>query len=300
MNVDNLKIIQLGITLSNEDGVFPEECSTWQFNFKFDLKNDIYLHESINLLGTSGIDFKKFNEDGIDVEYFAEHIISSGLVLNENIKWITFHGIYDFGYLLKAISNQQLPEDEHFFLDILNIYFPYYYDIRYMIKNFMWLKGSLSKISNDMDIKRVGQCHQAGSDSLVTSKLFFKLLQLYPDQIELANDENKLFGFTNVILEENDMPGSINSYLGFQNRSSNQSFNPMNMINFPNNKMNVVYQNPYINNINSFHSAIPNTHALANNNIIYNYSNTAYSPINNPLYDYSYLQQNYYPISYKK
>ena len=37
-NVDNLKVIQVGITLSNEEGEFPEDISTWQFNFKFDLK----------------------------------------------------------------------------------------------------------------------------------------------------------------------------------------------------------------------------------------------------------------------
>jgi CCR4-NOT transcription complex subunit 7/8 len=38
MNVDNLKMIQIGITLANEMGEFPEDVSTWQFNFKFDLE----------------------------------------------------------------------------------------------------------------------------------------------------------------------------------------------------------------------------------------------------------------------
>jgi hypothetical protein len=38
-NVDNLKVIQVGITLANEHGDFPEDdVSTWQFNFKFDLE----------------------------------------------------------------------------------------------------------------------------------------------------------------------------------------------------------------------------------------------------------------------
>jgi CCR4-NOT transcription complex subunit 7/8 len=37
-NVDLLKIIQVGITLADEEGNFPEECSTWQFNFKFSVK----------------------------------------------------------------------------------------------------------------------------------------------------------------------------------------------------------------------------------------------------------------------
>ena len=37
-NVDNLKMIQIGITMANEYGELPENISTWQFNFKFDLE----------------------------------------------------------------------------------------------------------------------------------------------------------------------------------------------------------------------------------------------------------------------
>lgn len=35
-NVDMLKIIQIGITLCDDDGNSPE-IATWQFNFTFDL-----------------------------------------------------------------------------------------------------------------------------------------------------------------------------------------------------------------------------------------------------------------------
>ena len=34
-NVDLLKIIQVGLTLADEEGNFPQEVSTWQFNFRF-------------------------------------------------------------------------------------------------------------------------------------------------------------------------------------------------------------------------------------------------------------------------
>ena len=37
-NVDLLKIIQIGLTLSDEDGNYPQEVSTWQFNFHFSIK----------------------------------------------------------------------------------------------------------------------------------------------------------------------------------------------------------------------------------------------------------------------
>jgi hypothetical protein len=44
-NVDLLKIIQVGITLADEEGLFPQDCSTWQFNFKFSL-GCVLLYES--------------------------------------------------------------------------------------------------------------------------------------------------------------------------------------------------------------------------------------------------------------
>jgi len=37
VNVDILKIIQLGLTFSNDEGEYPPGVNTWQFNFKFDL-----------------------------------------------------------------------------------------------------------------------------------------------------------------------------------------------------------------------------------------------------------------------
>ena len=51
LNVDSLKIIQLGITITNENGEYPKNIPyhTWQFNFKFDIKKDEYNEQSIKL-----------------------------------------------------------------------------------------------------------------------------------------------------------------------------------------------------------------------------------------------------------
>jgi CCR4-NOT transcription complex subunit 7/8 len=160
----------------------------------------------------------KFNQNGIEIDSFGEMLTTSGLVLNENVKWITFHGSYDFSYLIKALSNQPLPTEETSFNEYLNLYFCNYYDVRQLLKNISWLKGSLSRISNDLDIKRVGQSHQAGSDSLITSKVFFKLLSNYGDQIDIYGDKNKLFGFAYKLIDEYDRysnyPGNFSNYPG--------------------------------------------------------------------------------------
>lgn len=74
-NVDILKVIQIGITLSDENGKVPEPVSTWQFNFIFDLDNEKKSMNSINLLQNCGIDFNKLKRHGIDPLYFAEKVI---------------------------------------------------------------------------------------------------------------------------------------------------------------------------------------------------------------------------------
>ena len=84
---------------------------------------------------TSGIDFDKFEREGIDVQYFGELLTMSGLVLNDKVKWLSFHSSYDFGYLLKVLTCTELPSDEQSFLDLLHIYFPGIYDIKVRSNN---------------------------------------------------------------------------------------------------------------------------------------------------------------------
>ncbi|XP_022854390.1 probable CCR4-associated factor 1 homolog 7 [Olea europaea var. sylvestris] len=179
-NVDMLKLIQLGLTFSDENGNLPT-CGTdthciWQFNFReFDVNKDIFANDSIELLRQTGIDFKKNNEMGIDANYFAELLMSSGIVLNDNVHWVTFHSGYDFGYLLKLLTCRNLPESQSDFFDLLNMYFPMVYDIKHLMKFCNNLHGGLNKLAELLELERIGICHQAGSDSLLTSCAFKKL-----------------------------------------------------------------------------------------------------------------------------
>ena len=108
INIDSLKLIQLGITLKNKKGEFPSKYPyfTWQFNFKFDIKKEFFCPKSIKLLTNAGINFEKLKNKGIEHKKFAIYFMTSGLVLNPDINWICFQGSYDFGYLLRLLINE--------------------------------------------------------------------------------------------------------------------------------------------------------------------------------------------------
>ena len=175
-NADELKLIQLGITLCNSKGEYPPECSTWQFNFQFDLKCDTFSQDSISLLMNSGINFEVHKTKGIPHELFAEYFIVSGLLLNPHINWISYHGSSDFAYLLRLALNTPLPKSENDFTNTLELYFPNHFDIKILIHGKEQFKGGLNKLAQCLDIYRTGEVHQAGSDSIVTVELFFALL----------------------------------------------------------------------------------------------------------------------------
>ena len=215
-NVDLLKVIQLGITLFSEEGELPPAhpqespglstpayqnnlipCPcTWQFNFQFSTQDDMYNQDSIDFLSSAGLDLDLHEKQGIGPSEFGALMISSGLVLEDSVKWISFHSGYDFGYLVKLMLCKPLPEDETEYRKLLSIFFPAIYDIKYMIKHAqryqtvndnplspnatsilqsLGQKSGLQDLADELGIKRVGIAHQAGSDSLLTGKTFWEV-----------------------------------------------------------------------------------------------------------------------------
>ncbi len=71
-NCNKLKVIQLGLTLADENGQLVSENSIWQFNFQFDLESDECSKNAETFLKKSGIDFEKLKTDGISHDTFAE------------------------------------------------------------------------------------------------------------------------------------------------------------------------------------------------------------------------------------
>lgn len=179
VNVNLLKLIQLGITFFDAEGKTPHPISTWQFNFKFNMSSDMFAEESINLLQRSGLQFPRHEQEGIDVNHFAELLMTSGLVLSPDTYWITFHSGYDFGYLLRLLTCMDIPEQEREFFELLRIYFPTFYDVKYLMKSCRTLKGGLQDVADDLNVHRIGQMHQAGSDSILTGASFFKMRSMF-------------------------------------------------------------------------------------------------------------------------
>ena len=248
INVDKLKLIQLGITLTNEKGEYPKNYPyhTWQFNFEFDKDTELYKDDSINLLKKCGIDFNKLKKKGIKHKIFAEYFMVSNLVLNPDVHWVSFQGSYDFGYLLKLLINSDLPETEDAFTDLLNTYFINYFDIRVIVKDNDNLKKGLNRLAEVLDVKREGQEHQAGSDSVVTIDVFFKLKKkgLISDK-KFDETKNILYGIG--MGQDNDETinytpiGNMNMNINYTNNNSNNLM----YINMPNitNYMNLNYYN---------------------------------------------------------
>ncbi|CAN1306497.1 Probable CCR4-associated factor 1 homolog 9 [Linum perenne] len=203
-NVDSLKLIQVGLSVADRDGNLPdlgtESCFIWEFNFRdFDVTCDTHAHDSVDLLRRQGIDFEKNRKDGIEAVKFAELLMSSGLVLDHAVSWVTFHSAYDFGYLVKCLTQRPLPDRLDEFLDIVRVFFGVrVYDVKHLMKFGANLYGGLDRTCTTLGVKRVtGKSHQAGSDSLATLHAFQKMREMFFSDKEGAAMEkyaNVLYG----------------------------------------------------------------------------------------------------------
>lgn len=271
-NVDLLNIIQVGITLFDKDGKEPRPTSdadfeagsynaagrrvgnqsgrsqfpcTWQFNFKFSLDDDMFASSCVDALTQAGVNFELLKTQGIDRHEFACVMISSGLLCDEDVRWVSFHGAYDLGCLTKLLIVQPLPEDEKEFDFLVKKFFPSLIDVKYLIKTALKMhatgqftpsdsavsdfvqkldqKTSLENAAELLKIKRQGAAHQAGSDSLLTGKVFFEIRKkIFGDEL---SDEHlgKMWGLGNA---ENNPTG--------QNQSTPQHFQQLQENSTPN------------------------------------------------------------------
>lgn len=63
-----------------------------------------------------------------------------------------FHSGYDFGYLLRVLTCSKLPDKEQNFFDLLSVYFPKVYDVKYLMKSCKNLKGGLQEVADSLEV----------------------------------------------------------------------------------------------------------------------------------------------------
>ena len=59
---------------------------------------------------------------------------------------------YDFGYFVKLLTNVSLPTTEEAFFELLRIWFPTVYDIKYLMRASKVLKGGLQDVADDLGV----------------------------------------------------------------------------------------------------------------------------------------------------
>ncbi|KAI3419526.1 uncharacterized protein J3R85_013027 [Psidium guajava] len=201
-NVDRMHMIQIGVTLSDGEGNLPDFGTKyvyiWEFNFRdFDVARDAQNPDSVAMLRNQGINFEMNRLMGAESVRFGELLMSSGLVCNDEVSWVTFHCAYDFGYLVKTLTQRDLPDRLEEFLNLVRIYFgPKVFDVKHLIRFCENLYGGLDRVCTALGVERiVGQSHQAGSDSLLTLHAFHKIRKVhFSDVARLEKYANVLHG----------------------------------------------------------------------------------------------------------
>ncbi|CAD5226770.1 unnamed protein product [Bursaphelenchus xylophilus] len=174
VNVNALKPLQIGFTFIHKPIV------VFQFNFHFNINEDMCSDEAYNAYQAAGYDFEKHNNEGIDLLDFGELLTTSGLVVSK-LTWASFHAAFDFGYIIRSLNGGSLPADIREFYKLFRKYFSTAYDIKYMMQHANATRRGLTTSMNiqetaeAMQLHRWGKVYNAGSNSQLAARIFFFL-----------------------------------------------------------------------------------------------------------------------------
>ncbi|ONM27288.1 putative CCR4-associated factor 1 11 [Zea mays] len=123
-NVEELPVLQLGLTICDEEGNLPVVMDVdglplqiaWEFHFSdFDVARDPHSVESVNFLRAQGFDFVRARAHGVASADFAGKLaalLASVPRWCQPPAWVAFGGAFDFAFMVKMLSGgQPLPEN---------------------------------------------------------------------------------------------------------------------------------------------------------------------------------------------
>ena len=184
-NVEMVKPIQMGLAIQNCRGA----CHVWQFNFRFNIATDSYKSDLYyTLTRECGVNFDACNQHGIETESFGEYLMTSGLVLNPSVTWVSYNSLFDYGYLLRILTNAPLPlagptpEGKDIplyseFLSTLEFYLKRCFDLKVLVGG--GARGEAHKyqlkvLAQTEGIPALSPQNQSGSNAMLTLKIFAK------------------------------------------------------------------------------------------------------------------------------
>ncbi|CAD5219684.1 unnamed protein product [Bursaphelenchus okinawaensis] len=174
VNVNSLKPLQMGFTFIHKP------VTIFQFNFHFNVAEDMCSDEALNAYQASGFDFDKHNTEGIDLLDFGELLATSGLVVSK-LTWVSYHAAFDFGYIVRALNGGSLPADIREFYNLFKKYFDTAYDVKCMMQHPNAVRRGLKSTMTLQDaaealqIRRVGKKYHSGSNCQLTAHVFYAI-----------------------------------------------------------------------------------------------------------------------------
>lgn len=125
----------------------------------------------------------------IQYSEFAKLLLDSGLIFSDSkIAWFVFGGSLDLGFLTKLlVGSQPLPDTIDGFMELIKRIFGYrVFDLKNLMVFCGFFKGlGLETLAAKLNITReVRQPHEAGSDSLLSWRVFQKIKHMLRDDWE--------------------------------------------------------------------------------------------------------------------
>lgn len=124
--------------------------------------------------------------------------MTSGLILNPNVTWVSYNSLFDYGYLMRIITNSPLPIAEPTpdspdtplyskFLSTLEFYLKRYFDLKAIVNTKPEApKFQLKVLAQVVGFPALSPQNQSGSNAMLTLRMF---TSQYNEKIE----KEKLF-----------------------------------------------------------------------------------------------------------